>query len=102
MATTQALARDRMIVFAASITDPELYRTCAEPGIRLVAEPDSEVIANAAAGSIFRSYNLIMDSVAERDDLEALVLLHQDSELASPDFCATLREALSDPKVGVV
>jgi hypothetical protein len=91
-----------MIVFASSITDPELYRTCAEPGIRLAAEPDSEVIANAAAGSIFRSYNLIMDSVAERDDLEALVLLHQDSELASPNFCATVREALRDPDVGVV
>jgi hypothetical protein len=60
------------------------------------------VIANTAAGSIFRSYNLIMDSVAEREDLEALVLLHQDSELASPDFCATLRQALSDPDVGVV
>jgi hypothetical protein len=91
-----------MIVFASSITDSELFRTCAEPGIRLAAEPDSEVIANAAAGSIFRSYNLIMDSVAEREDLEALVLLHQDSELASPDFCATLRQALSDPDVGVV
>ena len=91
-----------MIVFASSITDAELYRTCAEPGIRLAAERDSEVIANAAAGSIFRSYNLIMDSVARREDLEALVLLHQDSELASPDFCATLRRALSDPEVGVV
>ena len=91
-----------MIAFASSITDPELYRQCAEPGIRLAAEPDSLVIANAAAGSIFRSYNLIMDSVAGRDDLEALVLLHQDAELASPDFCATLRAALSDPEVGVV
>ena len=91
-----------MIVFASSITDPELYRQAAEPGIRLAAEPDSEVIANAAAGSIFRSYNLIMDMVAEREDLEALVLLHQDAELASPDFCATLRQALSDPDVGVV
>ena len=87
-----------MIVFASSITDPELYRSCAEPGIRLAAEPDSEVIANAAAGSIFRSYNLIMDSVAEREDLEALVLLHQDSELASPDFCATLRQRAQRPR----
>ena len=91
-----------MIVFACSITDPELYRRCAEPGIRLAAEPESEVIANAAAGSIFRSYNLIMDSVAGREDLEALVLLHQDAELASPDFCMTVREALRDPEVGVV
>jgi hypothetical protein len=91
-----------MIVFATSITDPEAYRTYAEPGIRLAAEPGSEVIANAAAGSIFRSYNLILDSMAERDDVEALVLLHQDAELASPDFCVTLRQALSDPDVGVV
>jgi hypothetical protein len=91
-----------VIAFASSITDPELYRTCAEPGIRLAAEPGSEVIANAAAGSIFRSYNLLMDSVAARQDLEALVLIHQDAEIASPDFCATLRQALSDPEVGVV
>ena len=91
-----------MIVFASSITDPEAYARYAEPGIRLAAEPGSEVLANAAAGSIFRSYNLIMDSVAGRDDLEALVLLHQDAELASPDFCTTLRAALADPDVGVV
>jgi hypothetical protein len=94
--------RRAVIVFASSITDPETYSRCAAPGIRLAAEPGSEVIANHAAGSIFRSYNLIMDSVADRDDLEALVLLHQDAELASPDFCPTLRAALADPDVGVV
>ena len=91
-----------MIVFASSITDPAMYAKAAERGIRLVAESGSEVLANAAAGSIFRSYNLILDTVAERDDLEALVLLHQDAEIASPGFCDTLRQALSDPDVGVV
>ena len=91
-----------MIVFASSITDPAMYARAAEPGIRRAAEPDSEVLANAAAGSIFRSYNLIMDTVADRDGLEALVLLHQDAEIVSPDFCASLRDALSDPDVGVV
>jgi hypothetical protein len=91
-----------MIVFACSITDPALYARAAEPGIRRAAEPDSEVLANAAAGSIFRSYNLILDTVAEREGLEALVLLHQDAEIVSPDFCATLRAALRDPDVGVV
>jgi Glycosyltransferase like family len=91
-----------MIAFASSITDPEMYKHAAQPGIELAREPDSLVLANAAAGSIFRSYNLIMDSVAGCDDLEALVLLHQDAELASPDFCSTLRGALSDPDVGVV
>jgi glycosyl transferase family 2 len=91
-----------MIVFASSITDPDVYRRCAEPGIRLAAEPDSEVIANAAAGSLFRSYNLILDSVAGRDDVEAVVLLHQDAEIADPDFTAKLRRALAGPDVGVV
>jgi len=91
-----------VIVFGTAITDSEAYTRYAEPGIRLAAEPDSEVIANAPAGSLFRSYNLILDAVAERDDLEALVLVHQDAELVDPDFCRKLREALSDPDVAVV
>jgi hypothetical protein len=91
-----------VIAFGCSITDPELYRRAAEPGIRRAAEPDSEVIANGAAGSIFRSYNLLMDLVRDREDLEALVLVHQDTELAGDDFCQRVREALRDPDVGVV
>jgi GT2 family glycosyltransferase len=91
-----------MIAFGCSITDPAMYAKAAEPGIRRAAEPGSEVIANAAAGSIFRSYNLLLDTVAGRDDLEALVLVHQDAEIVSPDLCATLRDALRDPAVGVV
>jgi hypothetical protein len=91
-----------MIIFASSITDPEIYERCAEPGIRLAAEPDSEVLANAAAGSLFRSYNLILDTVAERDDFEGLVLLHQDAEITDPEFCPKLRRALEDQQVGVV
>ena len=34
------------------------------PGIRLAAEPDSEVYAFAAVGSICRSYNLLLDRAA--------------------------------------
>jgi hypothetical protein len=91
-----------MIVFASSITEPDTYRRCAQRGIQMAAEPDSQVIANSAAGSLFRSYNLILDTVARRDDVEGLVLLHQDAEIADLDFCAKLRKALSDPDVAVV
>jgi hypothetical protein len=91
-----------MIVFASSITEPETYDRCARRGIELAREADSEVMPVAAAGSICRSYNLIMDSVAEREDLEALVLLHQDAEIADAGFCPNLRAALADPDVGVV
>jgi Glycosyltransferase like family len=91
-----------VIAFGISITEPDAYRTYAEPGIKLAAEPDSEVFAFGAAGSIFRSYNLLLDKAAELDDLEALVLVHQDTEIVSADFCEKVREALSDPDVGVV
>ena len=91
-----------MIVFGCSITVPEVYARCAEPGFGMAAEPNSEVIANAAAGSLFRSYNLIMEMAARREDLEALVLVHQDAEIVDPQFCEKVREALADPGVGVV
>jgi hypothetical protein len=91
-----------MIAFGCSITRPEVYRRCADRGFQLAAEPDSLIIANAAAGSLARSYNLIMDQVAERQDLEALVLVHQDAELIDRDFCSKVREALRDPQVGAI
>jgi hypothetical protein len=91
-----------MIAFACSITKPDLYRRSAEPGIRRVAEPDSPIDARPAVGSIFESYNALLDAAAGRDGLEALVLVHQDTEIVSDDFCARVRDALRDPDVGVV
>jgi hypothetical protein len=91
-----------LIAFGTSITRPEVFRQAAEPGIRRAAEPDSEVITVDAPGSIFHSYNVLMERAAARDDLEALVLLHQDAEIVDADFCAKVRQALSDPDVGVV
>jgi hypothetical protein len=91
-----------MIAFGCSITDLEQYESYAEPGIRLAAEPDSHVMPHQAASSIFRSYNILLEQAAKLPDLEALVLVHQDAEIADPDFCAKLRRALADPDVGVV
>ena len=91
-----------MIVFGCSITSPDMYRDAAQTGMSRAAEPDSVIIANAAAGSLMRSYNLIMDKAAELDDVEALVLVHQDAELVDADFCARIRRALTEPDVGVI
>jgi hypothetical protein len=91
-----------MIAFASSITKPEVYRRCAEPGIRRAAESDSEIHELASIGSIFRSYNALLDQFTRRQDLEALVLVHQDAEIIEPDFCSIVRGALSDPQVGLV
>ncbi len=91
-----------MIAFACSITKPDVYSRCAEPGIRRVAEPDSEILAVPAVGSIFRSYNALLDRASGIDELDALVLVHQDAEIVEPDFCPRIRRELSDPAVGVV
>ncbi|MFN8161818.1 MAG: glycosyltransferase [Solirubrobacterales bacterium] len=90
-----------MIAFGCSITDPEKYKRCAEPGIALASEPDSVVLPHASIDSIFRSYNLLLDKAAELDDLEALVVVHQDAEIVDPEFCAKVRRAFGDPEVGV-
>ena len=90
-----------MIAFGCSMTVPDVYRACAGRGIARAAEPDSVTFPNAAAGSIFQSYNLILDSAAALPDLEALVLVHQDAEIVDPDLCSKVRRVLADDEVGV-
>jgi Glycosyltransferase like family len=91
-----------MIAFGSAITRPETYRACAEPGIRLAAEPGAPVYDLPATGSIFRSYNAVLDRATALDELEALVLVHQDARIMSPDLCSTVRATLADPEVGVI
>jgi hypothetical protein len=91
-----------MIAFASAVTKQDTYEACAATGIALVAEPDTRVLTRPAAGSIFETYNAILDEAAALQDLEALVLIHQDAEITDPSFCAKLRSALADPDVGVV
>jgi hypothetical protein len=91
-----------MIVFATSITNVEAYDQFAAPGIRRVAEPDSKVLKHQTTGSLFRNYNLILEKAGRYDDLEAVVLIHQDAELVDENFCVTIRETLSDPDVAII
>jgi hypothetical protein len=91
-----------MIAFGTAITRPAEYRRFAEPGIRLAAEPGSKVFTLHEAGSIFQNYNRLLAQAAACEDLEALVLVHQDAEIVDPGFCTKLRRALEHPDVGVV
>jgi GT2 family glycosyltransferase len=91
-----------LIAFGAAISGAEAYRRYAEPGIRMAAEADSEVFAFAAVEPVGRTYNLLLDAAAAREDLEALVLVHPHTEIVDPSFCAKVRAALSDPPTGVV
>jgi hypothetical protein len=91
-----------VIAFGASIQGAEAYRRYAEPGIAAAVEPDSQVYAFAAVEPLARTYNLVLDAAAVRDDLEALALVHSHTEISDPRFCAKVRGALSDPDVAVV
>jgi hypothetical protein len=91
-----------VIAFGCAITKPDVYRRCAEPGIRRAADPDSEVWAEPSSGTIFESYNALLDRAAQRDDVDALVLVHQDAELMTRGFGDVVRGALADPAVGLV
>jgi hypothetical protein len=90
-----------LIAFGCPITRPEHYHRFAAPGLRLAKEPNSEILANSSAGSILRAYNLLLDQAAKFDDLEALVLLHQDVEIVDNDFCVKVRGVFASPDVGV-
>ncbi|HET6830902.1 MAG TPA: glycosyltransferase [Solirubrobacterales bacterium] len=95
-----------MIGFGCAVTEDEDYERYALPGIELAAEPDSERFVYGAIGSVFRSYNMLLDKARdyarEHGDLEALVVIHQDAEIIDPDFLPKVREAMRDPDVALV
>jgi hypothetical protein len=95
-----------VIAFGCAITQPEDYERFARPGIERAREPDSVVLAEGTTGgtvsSIFRNYNLLLEAAGELDELEALVIVHQDAEIVDAGACAKIRAALSDEQVGLV
>ena len=91
-----------MIAFAACVGSEEKYRSFAQPGLRLACEADSLVAEVTTDSSIFSAYNEVLDAFAGRDDLEALVLLHEDVEIVDSDFCGKLRRRLAEPDVAVL
>jgi hypothetical protein len=93
-----------VIAFAVCVGSEDKFRRYAAPGLRAAAEPDSLIAETTAdGGSIFTAYNEVLEAFAERDDLEALVLLHEDTEIVDSEFCPKLRARLSSsPDVAVV
>ncbi|MEA2214000.1 MAG: hypothetical protein QOF83_3948 [Solirubrobacteraceae bacterium] len=91
-----------MIAFGCSVSEPDAYLRYAGPGLRLAAEPDSQLLILAAMDTLARSYNLLLDAAGQRDDLEALVIVHPHAEIADRELASKLRRALVDPDVAVI
>lgn len=91
-----------MIAFASCVASPEIFTAAAARGLARVMEPDSVFAQLTTTTSILEVYNEALDHFSPYLDLEALVLLHEDTELFDPSLCATLRRCLRDAAVGVV
>ena len=91
-----------MIAFASCVGSPEKFRDCAQPGLRLVCEPDSLVAEVSTDSSIFDAYNEVLDAFSGHADLEALVLLHEDLEIVDTSFMAKVRRRIADPDIAVM
>lgn len=59
------------------------------------------VVAMSGQDSICTAYNSIINAV-DGQDIDALVLMHDDLELTDPDAEAKIRKAIEDPSVAIV
>lgn len=92
-----------MIAFGCATTDEREYRAYAAPSIERVAEPDSLLMRRHGYDSIHEPYNEMLDEAARRDDLEAIVLLHQDLSIEDEGFMAKVRGILAaSPEIAIV
>ena len=91
-----------MIAYAACIGDREKYATICRPGLLRVTSDEDLIIEATHPRSIFVAYNEVLDAVRERDDLEALVLLHEDTEILSPELPGIVRSRLAEPDVAIL
>jgi hypothetical protein len=90
-----------LIHYGVCIGSESKYRRCAVPGLELVGALE-RTIESRDNSSIFPAYNGVLDAVRDLEDLEALVLLHEDLELRDANFEEKVRTALSDADVAIV
>jgi GT2 family glycosyltransferase len=90
-----------MIAYACCVGSRATFARCAAPGLRRAMEPDSVLAEVTTEHSIHEAYNEVLAHFAGADDLEALVLLHEDTELLDPGFAEHVRRVLADPGVAI-
>lgn len=91
-----------MIAYGVCIGSEEKYSQYAQVGLTACAAPGAPTAESRDNSSIFPAYNEVLDFFAADEDLEALVLLHEDVELRDRAFETKVRIALCDPSVAVI
>lgn len=92
-----------MIAFGCATTDEREFRNGATLAIERVAERDSLLLRRHARKSVHEPYNEMLAAACGRDELEAVVLIHQDVTIESDGFLSAVRAILAaSPKIAVV
>lgn len=93
-----------MIAICVPVTSWGEYKRFALPGIRRVqaVAPDIAVCARESIGSYQRTSNALLDELAERDDVEGAVLIHQDVELLSANTASIVSERFKDERLAIL
>jgi Glycosyltransferase like family len=84
-----------VIAFGSATTNEGEYRAYAAPTVERLAEPDSLLMRRHGYDSIHEPYNEMLAEAAKHDDLEAVVLLHQDISIEDDAFLARVRAVLA-------
>ena len=91
-----------VIVYGICIGSEEKYSTFCGQAIPAAFVDNSNIIESRQNDSIFTAYNAVLDQVAARPNVEALVLLHEDLELVPSDFEDQIRRHFQDPDVAII
>ncbi len=84
-----------MFVFGVCIDSQEVFDRHCLPAIAAFGGSDATLITSTDK-PIASTYNQMLAASLEMDDVEALVLLRQDTQIADPRFLAKIRAAFAD------
>lgn len=91
-----------MIAFGCAIHSEEKYKRFCLPGIDRVRKPGAPLIELRGRTCLFSAYNEILDQTRAAPRIDALVLIHEDTEIRDDHFEERVRWALADPAVAIV
>ncbi len=91
-----------MIAFGCAVHSEDKYRRYALPGIERVRDPRAPLLEVHGRTCLFQAYNELLDRAQSDARIEALALIHEDTEIRDDRFEERVRWALTDPTVAVV
>ena len=90
-----------MIAFGSCVGSEDRFARYALPGITRAVGGDPVVLVRRQEDSIFPAYNSILDEAEGLAGLEALILLHEDTEIHDPRLEARIQRLFEDDSIGL-